>query len=530
MLKLNERSIKWALLSIKKHLDTYIFPRPFEFDAIEENKEEVIRYLANIDLLDEGIRGYRTALTPKSVMGFRISTQLDPLDTICSHSILYEISEEIEQARLPKTDNISHSFRLMPGTDGSMYDNDYSWSSFKKTAEMYCDNPTNKFVLVTDIADFYPSIYLHDIETVLTEAVKTSGKISHAKVLINYIKAMHLNQTHKGIPVGPQFSRPLAELILDEIDRILKGKGIIHCRYVDDIYIFSDSEKNAYKYLAELAQLLYDRRGLKLNEKKTEILSISDFAKKHLSNPQDTVNNGFVDKFYSLLEEIGLNSNPYDELDPASISLIDWNRIKKLSLESMFEEQFKKDEIDYFLIAFLLMNFARFDNTRIEEIVLKEENIIRIFPKMRNVVNYLIRIRSFSKEQKTTIGTKILNIIMNCYISAIPFNRVWLLHIFTISDEWNNVELLEDIQKRYNDPLTERELYLALGRAHNYRFFRSIKDKNLDVDSWTKRAFIASISTLPKDERDPWYRSRELRSRDFLEKIIEKWARKNPFA
>ncbi len=87
MLKLKEKSIRWALLSIQKHSDTYIFPKPFEFAAIEENKEEVIQYLANIDLLEEGIRDYWSALSPKSVKGFRISTQLDPLDTICSHSI-----------------------------------------------------------------------------------------------------------------------------------------------------------------------------------------------------------------------------------------------------------------------------------------------------------------------------------------------------------------------------------------------------------------------------------------------------------
>ncbi len=82
-----------------------------------------------------------------------------------------------------------------------MYDDDYSWNSFRETAKEYCKNPTNTHVLVTDIADFYPSIYLHDIETVLHEAVNTSGKTSHAKVLVNYIKAMHLNQTHKGIPL-----------------------------------------------------------------------------------------------------------------------------------------------------------------------------------------------------------------------------------------------------------------------------------------------------------------------------------------
>ncbi len=75
MLKLKEASLKWALKSFFKSFDSYIFPIPFEKDAIEYNEQEILEYLANIDVLDEGIRDYRSALTPKSKMGFRISTQ-----------------------------------------------------------------------------------------------------------------------------------------------------------------------------------------------------------------------------------------------------------------------------------------------------------------------------------------------------------------------------------------------------------------------------------------------------------------------
>ena len=45
MLKLKGKSIEWALNHINKYNDTYVFPMPFEFDAINENKDEVIKYI-----------------------------------------------------------------------------------------------------------------------------------------------------------------------------------------------------------------------------------------------------------------------------------------------------------------------------------------------------------------------------------------------------------------------------------------------------------------------------------------------------
>lgn len=529
MLRLQEKSIRWALLSIKKHQDTYIFPPPFEFLAIEEYADEVVKYLTSLDLLNEGLRDYRTSLSPKSVKGFRISTQLDPLDTICSHAIIYEIADDLERARLPKSENIAHSFRLKPQTDGTMYDEDYTWDSFKKHASTLTEDSDYSYILVTDIADFYPSIYLHDIETALGEAVTYSGKTAHAKTLIKYIQAMHLLQTHKGLPVGPQFARPVAELILDEIDRHLKDLGIKHCRYVDDYYIFCRSEKEAYKNLAELAQFLFDRRGLKLNEKKTEILSKQVFINTYLKNPDDTVNDGIMDNFYDLLDELGIDRDPYREIDPSTISDSDYKRIQESNLESILEHQLEKPEPDSALISFLLMNLARFDNTNIADKLLEDRIIVKIFPKIRNIIFYLDRVRSFSKPQHDSIGKKVLTLISENFIGSIAFVRIWLLYLFTQNNEWDNIEYLEELLKSHKDPLTERELYLALGRAHNLRFFRNNKDKDLDINSWTKRAFIASMSILPKDEREPWYKSRERRSRDFLEVIVEKWARAHPF-
>ena len=529
LLKLKEASIKWALKSIEKSFDTYIFPMPFEYEAIKLFEQDVIDYLKNIDVLSEGMRDYRSSLTPKSIMGFRIATQLDPLDSIISQAIIYEISDDIERARLPKGNEVVYSFRLKPESDGKLYDPDYNWSKFFEKADKILKEDPYSHILVTDISDFFPSIYLHYIETVLKEAVASSGKVAHAQVLINYIKAMHLNQTHKGVPVGPQFSRPIAELILDVVDKILLAKGIKFIRYVDDYIIFSKSEIDARINLAFIAQELYDKRHLKLNEKKTKILTEKEFKETHLTKPDEIAESAILVKFQELLEELDIDQDPYEEIAPEDLSEEDWEKLRSINLEQILEEELSKQEPSSFLISFLLANLARIDNTSVADTILQKENIVKLFPKLRTIINYLERVRSFSVGQKQNLGEKILDLIASSFVGTLEFNRMWLLNLFTKTSEWDNENQFVNLYTNYSDDLTRREIFLALGRSKNIEFYRSNKSINLDINSWIRRAFIAGISCLPKDEREPWFKSRGLRNRDFMDKIVEKWALKNHF-
>ena len=126
MLNLQEQSIRWAIAHIEKYSDTYLFPKPFEFDAILSDVDEVVDHLRNLDVMSAGIRNYRSILSPKSAKGFRIATQLDPIDSIISLAILYEISDDIEAARMQDSPTVSYSFRLRPEPDGTLYDESFN--------------------------------------------------------------------------------------------------------------------------------------------------------------------------------------------------------------------------------------------------------------------------------------------------------------------------------------------------------------------------------------------------------------------
>ena len=531
MLKLQKKSISWAIESLNKHHDTYIFPYPFEFLAINENQDDVINYIRDTDIYTIGIRSYRNALTPKSILSFRIATQLDPIDSIITHSILYEIYNEIEAVRIPKNQNIVYSFRLNPQPGGSIYDPLYTWPSFLEKAFDILNNEDYPFVLITDISDFFPSIYLHNIETTLFEAVKKSGKSVHAQVLINYLKAMHLMQTHKGIPIGPHFSRPIAELILDSVDRQLINENIKFIRFLDDYIAFFKSESEAHKALAFLAQTLYDTRNLKLNGQKTEILPKELFINKYLKKHKDTEKKILIDSFYNLLDKLGIDTNPYEDIDIDDLDEEQKEKLKSINLEKILKDEISKDgkTIDYGLMNFLLWNLAKIDNTNISNIILEEKNLRKLFPKLRSIISYLERVRSFSTIQKKEVGDKVISLLGCSYVENLPFSQMWLLNLFSNSKEWDNEDKFDSILSKYKDKLIIRELYLSLGRSQNIKFFRENKCMDLNMDSWLRRAFIAGISCLPKSERDPWFKARSLTNRDFLDQIVEKWAMKNPF-
>lgn len=529
MINLKEQSILWAIMSIQKDSDTYLFPMPFEYEAIEYQKDRVVDHISKLDVYNAGIREYRTALTPKGTKGFRVATQLDPIDTIISLSIMYEIADDIERYRLPKNQLEVFSFRMKPEKDGSLYDPDFNWPYYQKRTKEIADSGTYSHAVVTDISNFYPSIYLHDIETVLSDALEPTGRKGYGQILINYIKAMHLHQTHKGLPVGPQFSRPIAELILDEIDRELKKRGITFVRYVDDIILFTQSEGSAYESLSILAQVLYDRRGLKLNDKKTEILLLPTFKQRYLKDVEEFENDTILESFSELLVELGIDEDPYVDINPDDLSAEDWERLKSINLRSLIEQEIAKDDPDGFVISFVLANLARIDDTEIVDLILSEKGIIKLFPRLRTIISYLERVRDFSQEQKNSIGRKILSFVDDSYVSVLNFNRMWFMHLFTKNDEWDNASQFANFYEKYTDNETRRETLLARGRAHDIEFFRRQKYDNMDTNTWLRRSFLAAVSCLPENERKPWYMARSLRTRDFLDQVVEDWAKKNHF-
>lgn len=521
MLKLQETSLDWALKHIENYGDTDIFPLPFEFNAIRHLWERDIRpWIRDMNLLEWELRSFRRLLTPKHRYGFRISTQLDPIDSIIYTSLIYEIGSDLEKSRIEKSQHISFSHRFEPNNLGRFFDPNFNWSAFQQYSLELCDSGEFNYVLVADIADFYPRIYSHPLEQSLA---RSTNKSNHVIALKRCFSQLNGSVSY-GIPVGQAASRLLAELILDDIDRGLLVEGIKHCRYVDDFRIFVKNEREALQSLGIIANLLFENQGLTLQQHKTKILSIDEFKKIVLKTEQDTEIERLAEKFHEILKELDLDL--YDDVDYNDLGQEAQEEINRLNLEEILEEHITTSEdIDIPLVRFILGRLSQINNPNSIEVLIK--NIDKLYPVFKDVLKYIQSI-DVEEEVKRIVGAQLIDLINETsLVGHLEFNRLWLFNTFTKDNQWDNELKFATLFNSCPDDYSQRKLILALGRSHQDFWFRSKRRYITQMTPWVKRAFLAASSCLPGDQADHWYKS--VPGLDKLDKIICQWALRNKF-
>lgn len=138
-----------------------------------------------------------------------------------------------------------------------------------------------RYILQTDIADCYGSIYTHSIPWSIHTKVEAKKKKNRTKnsligvAIDNHLQDMSYGQTN-GIPQGSKLMDFIAEIVLGYVDLLLSDKltelNIVDykiLRYRDDYRIFTNNPFEAEQITKVLSELLSEM-GLKLNAGKTE--------------------------------------------------------------------------------------------------------------------------------------------------------------------------------------------------------------------------------------------------------------------
>jgi hypothetical protein len=258
MLTLQTASLDWALRHALRAGDTDVFPLPFEYQAIEHDWEAIREHLRQANVLSWTVRPHRILLFPKGRLGFRPITQLDPLDFLLYAATIYEMGEWIERRRVPVADEVVFSYRFGPSHDGRLFDPDVGYTQFLASSETAAASADYSHVVITDIADFYPRLYHHPLENALIASEVPAG---HVTAVMHLLSGWNNTESY-GIPVGGAPSRLLAEIALADIDDALRDHGVVFRRFNDDYRIFADSEAQAYRHLALLADILFSTSRL----------------------------------------------------------------------------------------------------------------------------------------------------------------------------------------------------------------------------------------------------------------------------
>ena len=154
-----------------------------------------------------------------------------------------------------------------------------SLASFTSSEEWFLLNSKYKYFIKTDYKSCFDSIYTHTFNWIVGKDVNDTMNFKNGSVYTAIDRIlMNINaKTSNGIVVGPEFSRMVAEILLQTIDCYVYGqllnKGFRKnenyniYRFVDDVFIFSDSEELA-KTILELYSVAARKFLLSLNESK----------------------------------------------------------------------------------------------------------------------------------------------------------------------------------------------------------------------------------------------------------------------
>jgi hypothetical protein len=515
-LRLQQKSLDWALLSVQRDGDTDVLPVPPEYDCIAANWGDVREHLLKIDITNYVANAPLRSLTPKRRYGYRVSTQLDPLDHLFYTALIYEVASDLERVRVPTSRKLVHSYRWRPSTKGRFFDSKFDWHTFIDESLAAAD-ATTKLVVTTDISDFYQRLYLHRIERIVT-LLDRCDKKHHGVALVSLIKQWN-NGVSYGLPIGQAASRIIAEAVISDVDELLLTKGVRFQRFNDDYHLFCRSRREAYEQLSLLATVLYELHGLTLQESKTNLLTRADFRRRHAKAEFDVELDELNDDLEGILDELGIDTwYELPDVDDLEDDVLD--RVRALNLQRMLSSALRLAEPDTRTVRWITNRLAQLrDPSSVDRLVSNLPKITHLIPE---VARYALAVaEKLDDQERQSIGEKLMDHVASGVGAYLPFHRAWILYVLRSNAAVTDPSRIVHIAERFDDDLTRREAMFALGTCGKDSWFRAKKFASSTMGAWQRRAFLLGASCLPEDERKAFYKARR-RGADVVSESIMK--------
>ncbi|MCJ7603240.1 MAG: RNA-directed DNA polymerase [Desulfobulbaceae bacterium] len=507
MTRLSRQSLEFAKNHIVKYYDSDFYPKPFEFEALWANWEEVLTHLTCNDVSGYPIEQPRTFTSIKPNGSFRVVHQLDPINTLIYTALSYEIGEGVEKARIPVCENIACSYRIeIDDKKGTLFANGSGYSGFiDKCFELA---GVSKYVLVTDITDFYNQIYAHRLQNAIETADEKLYELS--KDIERFILDLNSNVS-QGVPVGPAASIIMAEATLIDVDNFIVDSGFKHTRYVDDIRIFGDTKQDLIRFLAKITEYLYHNHRLTLAGEKTKILKSEDFKNGYLESPEILEKQGIHDTLAAI-------KSFKDAYSTADVDDMDETKIRPILLSEIFDSIISDGKLDLGISRHILRRCRRYRIRSITPALFK--NFKFFLPVICDVILYLQKVsnKSFVEKNKENL----INLTKENFVIKFPFIKDWVEHYFVSNTYILQIdEIKEYLQKNGNF----RNQAAAAYKLNSTSWVRAHKGNWPDLPPWDKRALIRAASILSKKELESWVAVIAKHSSNFTEVMTAKWVK-----
>jgi hypothetical protein len=518
-----DNAFRLAVANVAAFGDTDVFPSPLDRFPCQDSPNDVVdvlqdvhsnfdQYLANLP--PENI----DTLAPVGYTSFRWATQVDPLWNLYYLALVLSIAETIEAKRLPTTEKVVFSYRFKPDTSSGHLFGDSTWRHYKQSALE--KSKSYPFVLMADIADFYPRVAHHRLDNELIRLGISTVEPRRIKILIS-----KFSQTRSyGLPVGGPASRILAELALVPVDLYLNRKGIPFCRYVDDFHIFAMSKQEAFNHLSFLSQILFNE-GLSLQRTKTHILTAQELrdASAHLDLAG-------TDDITALTPEARLMrlSLRYDPYSPTAEEDYEALRsaVSSIDIVGILAREISKTNIDTQItkqaIAAIRALEPKFRSAAVNS-PLKPSNLETLAPAFANVMRLL---RSVYAELDATTKDLADGVMLQLFdegshLIQNDLNLVFMLQVFGQRQTAVKERTLMDLYDRSSSPLVRKEVILIMAKWGITYWLGDVLRRFGSLSKWERKAIIVASFYLT-DEGEHW-RMHMRRALSQSEVLIRDW-------
>lgn len=221
---------------------------------IKEHREEIIEKLKTRKYKPSPVLRVEIPKEDGSKRKLGIPTVLDRVIQQALVQILSPIFEE-------NFDNSSYGFR--PNRSCEM--------AIIRTLELFNDG--YDYVVDIDLEKFFDNVPHDKLLRLFSNVIKDGDVVS---LVYKFLRSGVMNQgqleeTKKGTPQGGPLSPLLSNVMLNELDKELRARGLNFVRYADDCIILVRSEKAAIRVMESIVDFIEKKLGLKVNATKSKV-------------------------------------------------------------------------------------------------------------------------------------------------------------------------------------------------------------------------------------------------------------------